>query len=233
MPFDYASVVFAYDMNTIVASGGNRYLKDFGASSFDFRFPGGAADPTPDLSGGLVFDGGDHLYYDGDLARFYAQMPTGAATLLYATTLTDSAVRTIFSCQSFGANNRGMLFGSQTAAIYGWYQWQNAATNPVIQPTGHAATRQHLCALTMEATPRFIRDGSQGTATWAAGAFGTCVYDPAIVPRIGSVPVGGQFWLGSMRYLCLLRGALHNDDLAYASRLMAEGVKPFCYRRAA
>ena len=232
MALEYRNVVFAYGMEYIFSAAGVRYLRDHGPNGFHFAFPGGAADPTPDLSGGLVSDGGDYLYYDGDLARFYAQMPTGACTILYAATLTSSASRTIFGCQSLGGgNNRGMSLTSATAAIYEWYQWRGDATNPAIQPTGHAATRQHRCVLTMETTPRFLRDESVGTAAWAGGAFGTCVYDPTIIPRIGATPAGGSFWLGSMRYLCLLRGALSNDDLAYASRLLAEGVKPFCWRR--
>jgi len=36
---------------------------------------------------------------------------------------------------------------------------------------------------------------------------------------------------GNLHYLCLMKGSVSSPDLAYASRLLAEGVKPFCWRR--
>jgi len=78
MALEYRNVVFAYGMEYIFSAAGVRYLRDHGPNGFHFAFPGGAADPTPDLSGGLVSDGGDYLYYDGDLARFYAAAPVVA-----------------------------------------------------------------------------------------------------------------------------------------------------------
>lgn len=232
MTVSYSDVVFAFDMNRIETILGVRYLFDYGPNQFSFAFPGGAADPTPTLTGELSFDGGDYLSYTGDLARFYTAMPAGSCTLFYATTMTTTGVRTLFSCESIGANNRGMRFGSATAAIYEFYQFQNTAALPAIQPTGHALSRSHVCAITMEATPRFLRDQSVGTAAWAGGAFGTCVYNAATIPRIGSTPGGGQFWLGPIRYLCLVRGAVASPDLMQLSRLIVEGsTKPFCVRQ--
>jgi hypothetical protein len=37
-------------------------------------------------------------------------------------------------------------------------------------------------------------------------------------------------WEGTGYYLCLLRGALSNDDLAFYSRLLMDGKKPWAVR---
>jgi hypothetical protein len=231
MTVDYNSVVWAYGMEDIFVSGGNRYLRDSGPNGFSMRFLGGAADPTPTLTGELSFDGGDYLYYDGDLTRYYNKMPTGALTFLCVTNQTTAATRVIFACELSGANNFGLRFAAATAAIYECYQMQGAAAAPAVQPTGYSITRPHLTALTIETTPRLLLNQQIGTAAWAGGAFGTCVYNTAVVPRIGSAPGGGAFWLGTMKYLALIRGAVSSPDLSQLSALLANGVKPFCVRR--
>jgi len=230
MAISPSDIVFAFDFSRVETVGGVRYLWDYGPNGFHFAFPGGAADPTPQLDASLSFDGGDYLFLPaGRLAAFYAQMPTREMTILCVTSVTTAATRVIFACELSGANNFGVRFAGATASIYEFYQMQGAAPAPAIQPTGYSLTRPHVTALTIETTPRLLLNQRIGTAAWV-GAFGTCVYNVAVVPRIGGAPGGGSFWLGSMGYLALVRNAISSPDMAQLSAMLAAGIKPFCWR---
>jgi len=236
-------VVFAYDFSRIETVGGVRYLWDYGPNGFHFAFPGGAADPTPQLDGSLSFDGGDSLALPAaSLARFYTQMPTGQWTAFVSTALITSAVGgspRLFSCWNStggGVNKgftiqinrptetiiRGMFIIGHGAA--GTDYIVGSVTPPTSMP-GHC-----VACWTNETTPRGLHEQAANAFSWGAGAYGTTVYDAAIVPRIGMDPAGTNPLTGRGGMLALIRGALSSADLAFYSRLIAEGTKPWCVR---
>jgi hypothetical protein len=232
-----SDVVFAFDMNRIESVGGVRYLWDYGPNGFHFAFPGGAADPTPQLDGSLSFDGGDYLSLPaGRLAEFYAKMPTRECTWLMRFIISPAAGASVllFSCYSMPAANRfGQVVRAYQASSVGLYQEQNSASSQAafIQnvPTG---TGHSIVAGTIEATPRGIGNGASATScVWGGGVFGTCVYDVAKAPLIGlDAAYAALPFTGRLSYLALLRGALSSPDMAQLSAMLAEGRKPFCQR---
>jgi hypothetical protein len=220
-------------MEDIFVSGGNRYVRDSGPNGFSMRFPGGAADPTPTLTGELSFDGGDYLYYDGDLTRFYAKMPPNECTFLVSTSLNSvtGGTQRVFSCETA---TRGIAFALVTTAPVdrSWIVSGTGAglrvyqTNAATTPLGRA-----LQIATYETTPRVLVNQAVIGGAWAAGAYGTTVYDAATVPRIGSQPAAAGFVVGRIGYACCIRGAISSPDMAQLSALIANGVKPWCVRR--
>ncbi len=236
----YQRVVFAYDFETVYASGGVRYLKDMGPSSFDMQFPGGAADPTIG-DGFFSYDGGDYLSLPaGQLARFYAKMPTRECVWLVTTALTNTGTAYVFSTfASGGGNNFGWYLGENPATaansmIVGWFNGTPAVSQARSNSTILGPGRKRSCSLTIETTPRLQIDSRIETSfAWGVGAFATCVYDVASTPRIGMTAAGGGPITGNVYYLCLLDTngwSLDYATMSTLSKLMRSGVKPFCGR---
>jgi hypothetical protein len=236
MTVPYSDVIFAFDFSRIESVGGVRYLWDYSPNGFHFAFPGGAADPTPQLDGSLSFDGLDYLALPAmQLARFYAQAPTGASTVLLWHT---PAVATgcVWSCWNSGGGgiNDGVVLLAQTAttAAPRFYQGQGGAGLPYIAGTlAHGMSWKRVVSYTMETTPRGLTDGTTNGAAWALDAFGAAVYDPVMVPRIGTHPSGAGGYQGRQYFLCWIRGAISSPDMAQLSAMIANGVKPWCVRR--
>lgn len=236
---DLEQVVFAFDFERIVSSGGVRYLWDYSPNGFHFAFPGGAADPTPQLDGSLLFDGTDYLALPAtQLTRFYSKMPTREHTWLCMFRSTADSNYYLWSCWDSGAGGthdgllllRGMA-GDDIQA----YQMQGGAGTPqatsgtgVVPPTTDVGF-----AFTVETAPRCMVRGARPSAIWTAGSFGTTTYDTTIVPRVGMNPNGGSPLVGRLSCLALIRGALSNDDLEAVSAAMMDGRKPFCWREPA
>ena len=228
MALDYRNVVFAYGMEDIFSVAGVRYLLDHGPHGLHAAFPGGAADPVPQLDGSLLFDGGDYLSISGAAqARFYQVAPTGAHTWLFV--CAGSGTSTVFSCWT--AAIRGLLV-LQLGNRMRFYQGQNGVTAYASTSASSTPdTKRVMFAACIEAAPRGVINEQADAVTWGVGAFGTTTYDSAIAPRIGMYPDGSWPFIGRLSYLCLMKGSVSSPDLAYASRLLAEGVKPFCWRR--
>jgi len=224
VPLDYASVVFAYD-GTVIASGGNRYLKDFGPHSLDALFPGGAADPVPQLDGSILFSGAQYASLAGAVqTRFYQVAPTAQFTWLLRLTASNGAV-----FASWDSTNKGMIVLQTTAGELRLYEGQGGAC-PYVLSALFPHGRHRAMVTTTEASPRSLLDQSVDNVTWV-GAYAAPSHDPTIIPRIGIYPNGTTALTGNLHYLCLMKGSVSSPDLAYASRLLAEGVKPFCWRR--
>lgn len=241
----YDDLIFAFDFSRIETVAGIRYLVDYSKNGFHFAFPGGAADPTPQLDGSLLFDGGDYLSLPAaQLARFYAQMPTAQWTALacagYITNAVGNSPR-LFSCwnSTAGGTNRGITiqFNVPIASVCRGMSIVGhglAALDYIIGALGapYMPLGRGVGCWTNETTPRGMQQQSNNVYTWGAGAYAAAVYDAAIVPRIGMDPAAtNPINTGRLYYLALLRGALSSPDLAELSRLMSEGVqKPFCIR---
>jgi len=231
-------VVFAFDFSRIETILGVRYLFDYSKNGFHFAFPGGAADPTPQLDGSLLFSGAQYLSLPAaTLARFYAAVPTGALTILVQFAQGDASNGALLSFNNGGGGGvwKGLLLSSSMAVgSYNLYAFQGAAGLPYTTALygTTAVGALHVLGITNEASPRAMRNQSRIVASWGAGAFGTIVNDTTIVPRIGDgVPLGGYNFVGRISHLALLRGALASSDLALYSRLIAEGGRPFCWRQ--
>lgn len=224
MTVSLSDVVFAFDMNRIESVGGVRYLYDYGPNGFNFAFPGGAADPIPDLSGGLVFDGDAYLSLPaGRLAEFYAKMPTGAYTWLLRF---SGAGGVPFACWD-GGNNGVIIL--QVGKALRFYQGQGGAMPYVGSPPA-VDNRTYTITVTTETTPRFFSDQAVATVGWVGGAFGVTTYNVATVPRIGSYPAGLTFLTGTLKYLALVKNAVGSPDMLDLNRMIRDGGKVFCTR---
>ena len=219
------NIVFAYSGATFVY-GGNTYVRDFGPNGFHMRFGAAGAAPVPQLDGSLLFSGAQYAYFDGDLTRYYAKMPTGENTLLLASKASAGAA---YACWD-GANSG--LLSLQTGQRIRWYTCSGAAMPYIATPTSPPVRNNTdivLC-LTIETTPRGLHNGAAIVPTWIVGGYGTTVYNTATIPRIGMYPNGAGQFNGTLSYLCLLRGAVLSSDMAELSAMMMNGRKPFCWR---
>jgi hypothetical protein len=242
MSVPLSDVVFAFGMEDIFSVGGVRYLRDSGPNGFHFAFPGGAADPTPQLDGSLSFDGGDYLSLPaGRLAEFYAKMPQPAQAYTWmcvggSTVLAADTAR-IFECYNLGGGGvkKGLILGYNTTTaaqrIYSYHFLGDAAWNSANTAVGSPSVfgQRSVLAMTIETTPRCLINQSTNVPAWA-GSFGNVAYDTAITPRIGGDPVGGSFLTGRLSYLALIRGAISSPDMAQLSAMLGNGFKPFCQR---
>ena len=237
MTVSFQDVIFAFDCSRIETVGGVRYLWDYGPNGLHFAFPGGAADPTPQLDGSLSFDGGDYLSLPAArLAEFYAKMPSAQYTFAVSTSMfpvTATAPR-LFSCESvIVAANYGIAITLLTTAVAG-NSWNICNSGAVVKfaqgPAGfYNNLRRSSMLFTMETTTRILDMASYAT-TWAAGAYGAPAYDTVTVPRIGTQPTGGGACTGRIHYLALVRNAISSPDMAQLSAMLAAGIKPFCWR---
>lgn len=228
----YTDVVFAFDMNRLFTEGGNTFLYDYGPSGFHFQFGAGAAAPTPQLDGSLSFDGGDYLSLPaGRLAEFYQRMPTRECTFLALTTrnaVTGGAPR-LFSCETA---THGLSFALHSTADPGrsWIVSGTGAGVRVYQTDASVILGGASFAATHETTPRYLVNQRIVGGAWVVGAYGTTIYDVASIPRIGMQPSAASAMIGRISFLSCIRGALSSPDLALYSRLIAEGVRPWCVR---
>ena len=234
MRVQFDSVVFAYSMEDIFVSGGNRYLRDYGPNGFHMRFPGGASDPTPTLFGSLSFDGNDYLYYDGDLARYYAKIPTAQYTWLAVLRPTALAA-SIWGCYGVSGPNRyGIALGTSAGAPPMRLQAIHLIGTGAIPQT--VSTRDNtnrgiVYAMTVETTLRGVLDGAVEAEAWIVGAYAPAVYLTTAAVELGRGAVGvWNPFSGTLSYLCLLRGAVSSADMAELSAMMCNGFKPFCVR---
>ena len=233
MTVSFQDVIFAFDCSRIETVGGVRYLWDYGPNGLHFAFPGGAADPTPQLDGSLSFDGGDYLALPaGRVADFYQKMPAGPYTLLFNYTA-NAAGSYFFSCiENLAPNWFGIAIGIEpvlgNTQVYNMIG--NATLPRVVGTLSSSVARRRVAALTVETTPRHVIDQSLATApTWTVGAFGAPSYS-AIAPRIGGAAVVGIF-NGTLRYFSIIRNAISSPDMAQLSAMLANGIKPFCWRQ--
>lgn len=226
MALEYSRVVAAWDMSTLTPNG---RLRDFGPSGIHMAFGAGAAAPVPQLDASMLFSGAQFFYAEAAAqARFYANAPTGAHTWLIL--CQGVSTGTIFSCWT--AALRGLLV-LQLSQLMRFYQGQGVTTFVATTASSVTDTRRSRILASIETTPNVLINGTRNAATWGLGGLGTTLYDTGVAPRIGMYPDGSYPFTGRLYYLCLMRGALHSDDLRDASRLMAEGIKPFCWRAAA
>lgn len=238
MTVSYNDIIFAYSFDRFFTSGGNQYMWDFGPNEFHMRFGAGAAAPTVTLTGELSFDGGDYLYWDGDLTRYYAKMPTGALTAVLAFA-SGGSTHYIYSCWDSGAGGTqdGILLlraGSGLSSSIQLYPMQGDATIPYVVDLVAGAVpepRQNVLCMTVETTPRMLCNNKLWVMGWAVGGMGTTSFNTAIVPRIGMNPNGGGPYIGTMSYLSFIRGAINSPDMASLSTQLANGSKPWCVRR--
>lgn len=236
------SVVFAYRMDDVFASGGTRYLRDHGPHGLHAAFPGGAADPTPQLDGTISTDGGDYLTLP---LRFYSVAPTGAHTWLFSfgSTAVAAAVPRIFSCwnSTGGGVDKGIMLcvdSTSEAQRVRAYQCQGAAAQPyVVSAAASPYVRgyQSAAVLTVETTPRGIHNDAVASYSWGSGAIGTASYDATVVPRIGMDPAATNALTGRGGYVALIDGAVSSADMAELSALMRNATSgtapwPFCWR---
>jgi len=237
MTVSFQDVVFAFDFSRIETVGGVRYLWDYGPNQFSFAFPGGAADPTPQLDGSLYFNAAPQYLSlpAGQLARFYAVIPTTELTLLLSYRADAGAGALWSNWNSAGGGlNKGISVLAQVSAAVAprFYQFQGGAPQPyLLGSIAHGLGRKNVLLYTMEAAPRGLTNNATNGAAWAVGAFGATVHDTAIVPRIGCYPAGVSGYTGAIYYLALLRGAASSQDLSSLSALLGQGVKPFCWRQ--
>ena len=225
-------VVFAFDMSRIETVLGVRYLWDYSPNGFHFAFLGGATDPTPQLDGSLSFDGGDHLDLPaGQLARFYATMPTRECTWFMKLTNWNGVGAYVFSSALL---NGGLYYGLSlnllSSTTMRCYQGKGTAGNDVVFYTPQPKLSSFVTAATVETTPRGLTNlANESTSGWIVGAFGTCAYNVAKTPTIGG-DVLVSLVNARMNYLALVRGALSSPDLSLYERLISEGQKPWCNR---
>lgn len=230
MTVKYSDIVFAYDFDRLTADG---RLFDYGPHGLHATPGAGAAAPTRQLDGSYYFDGGDYFYLAAaPMARFYSVAPTGAHTWLFATkmlSVTATAHR-IFSCETAVAGLAIIVVATASPTV----SWRISGTGAGLRQynTSAASVPLESCqfAGTYESTPRTLVSQAVVGGAWAAGAYGTTVYDAATVPRIGTQPTGGGAVVGRIYYLALLSGAVSSPDLAALSNLMRDGGKPFCWR---
>jgi len=236
MSVPLSDVVFAFDMNRLFTEGGNTFLYDYGPSGFHFQFGAGAAAPTPQLDGSLSFDGGDYLSLPAArLAEFYARMPTREYTFLLSGRHADTAANAVaFSCSNAGALGvwLGLAFQATPDGRLNQLIGQGGAAlpNATLASPSLIPNRSRVIVATNETTPRALVDQQTATVAWAVGAFGTASYGAAVVPQIGTSGFG-QSWIGPMRYAAIIRGAISSPDLSQLSRMLSEGLKPFCVRQ--
>jgi hypothetical protein len=235
MTVSFQDVVFAFDFSRIETVGGVRYLWDYGPNGFHFAFPGGAADPTPQLDGSLLFAWNSNLDLPvAQMARFYAAMPVGQHTYLSkVTNITPSGLHRIFSCEN-AASTRGLGLLYSVATDPGLeivLSGNGAVANQWASTAGTLPLGYNVVAATWETAPRNMINQRTVTGFWAAGGYAATAYDAAVVPRIGRHPSAGISILGRIHFLALIRGSLASSDLSFYSRLIAEGSqKPFCWR---
>lgn len=233
------NVVFAYRMDDIFVVGGNKYLRDHGPYGLHMRFPGGASDPTPQLDGSLYFDGGDYLYYDGDLARYYSLMPTDLYTWCACATATGNVA---------GASS--VIYSAYNAGSGGVYKGVSCALNTPSRPLARAlffhgtggVTATYLVQATVgyvssqytqsrvigsikptAAESIVIQNGVTVSTSWS-GAYASCVYDTTLTPRIGMHPNGSSATTGFICYVSLLRNLDRASDLAELSAMMLNAI---------
>lgn len=232
MTVAYNDLIFAYSFDQLTSGG---LLFDSGPLKLHATPGAGGAAPTRQLDGSYAMDGGDYWNLSGAVqARFYANAPTGAWTMLVKAQPTAAGTLALFDCYDAGGGgtNQGITF-----AVNGYTQWRaynfiGGGTSPRVDATHVAMTASRLIsmAVTVETTPRTIVENAVGTAVWGAGAFAAPSYDTTIVPRIGSAGFFALF-TGRVYYMALIRGAVLNADLGVLCAALVNGQKPFCVRR--
>jgi hypothetical protein len=230
-------LIFCFDMNRIETVSGVRYLWDYSNNGFHFQFPGGGADPVPQLDASLLFSGAQYLSLPAArLAEFYAKMPTSEWTLLLSSLFTVGTVSTrVLDAMNaagtrgfrldFGAADRLESYGRTIAA---------ASVGGIDAAVLPYANRRRVTAIrcvpavnyTVLTDQQFLQSGAPAYA-----AAGPIAYDAAIVPAIGGPFGGGGAQIsGRLFALALIRGAISSPDMAQLSAMLAESKKPFCYR---
>lgn len=232
------SVVFAYSGATFV-SGGNTYITDFGPNGFHMRFGAGAAAPVPQLDGSLLFSGAQYAYFDGDLTRYYAKMPTAQYTWLAVLRPTALAA-SIWGCYGeSGPNRYGIALGTSAGAPpmrLQALQLIGAGAIPQTVSTRDNTNRGIVYAMTVETTLRGVLDGAVEAEAWIVGAYAPAVYLTTAAVELGRGAVGvWNPFSGTLSYLCLLRGAVSSADMAELSAMMMNATSgtspwPFCVR---
>ena len=237
------SVVFAYSGGSYFTSGGNTYLRDHGPHGFHMRFAAGGAAPTPQLDGSLYFDGGDYCYFDGDLTRFYAQMPTTALSWLYVASQVAPAVNTVaFSCMNV-AGNRGIGFRYYNVSASGLIQMSMDSFNAAgvfgtafnaTALRGVGSTNAIAYSYTKNVKAIMLWDHKNVGATLGDNS-SPIAYDASAAPHVCGRPAGGANPRIRLYYLALLRGAVNSADLAELSSMLMGAVSgtnpwPFCGR---
>ena len=231
MTVDYKDIVACWDFDRLTPGG---LLYDYGPHELHATPGAGAAAPTRNLDGSYYFDGGDNFLLSGtSQTRFYANAPTGDMTILslVASQLAGGAY-TIVGAPAFIAGSfYGWEFDETAAGGSHVYHFIGDATLPqsaATAPTLVQNNSRHVVCTTVETAPRWMVQSSRVAASWVGGAMAPCVYWPATVPTIGSGI--SNLWIGNMYYLCAIRGAISNDDLAFYSRMLMDGKKPHCVR---
>lgn len=228
----YKNVVFAYSGDSYFVSGGNTYLRDYGPNGFHMRFAAGSAAPALQLDGSLYFLGVNYCYFDGDLARYYARMPTGAHTWLARFMQTFPGNHVLYGCDNGGAPWKGIFFGTNATTTAFEYQMQGTIATPNFSVTYKQPgyTNRSFC-MTVEAIPRAFDQCTPATpdplGAWSA-PFGTAVYDITQAPRIGMRPNTAWPYIGHLYYLALIDGAITTPELLDLSHMIREGEHPFC-----
>jgi len=230
VPLDYQRVVLALDFDRLTPGG---LLYDYSRYALHLTPGAGAAAPTRNVNGGFDFDGGDRFEMDAvTMARFYAAAPTGTYTVAGVVNLAASAAataRVVFDA-SVVAPRRGIALRWNIAGVIDAYQNNEFGFSAVQIASGGATGRRWAFVMTVQTAPTAMLNEQRINAIWAVGAFGTCIYDPAVVPQIGA-GASGSHWIGNMRYFLLYDGALTEPDQAVLMRHLVEGRAPFCYRR--
>lgn len=228
-------VVFAFDFETVASVGGVKYLLDRGPNGFHFAFPGGAANPTETLDGGYYFDNGDYLSLPvASMPRFYAAMPTGEHTWIFAFRASSLSIDAVFSCHGVtGGNSFGLMLLLLTNRMV-TYQMQGGVPQPYAQTAAGSygsAGPKYNGVLSVAATPVGSRNGLQDPLAWVAGAFGVTAFDTTFVPTIGKYATAASNYLhGTMYYLALVRGAVDLPTQLEIQQYLSVGRKPWAER---
>lgn len=230
MALEYERSILALDFDRLTPGG---LLYDHSPHALHMTFGAGAAAPTRNINGGYDFDGGDEFYMDATaMARFYAVAPTRQYTFAGVINLGATAAgvtRAVFDA-SVVAPRRGIALRWNVAGVLDAYQNNEFGFSAVQIVPGGATGRRWAFVITVQTTPTAMLEDQRIAAAWVVGAFGTCVYDAAAVPRIGAGASGSPF-IGNMRYFLLYDGALTEDDQRELMTHMVEGRAPFCVRR--
>lgn len=227
MAVDYQDVVMAFDFDRLTSDG---KLYDYGPYGLHATPGAGAAAPTRNLDGSYAFATVPQ-YFTLPMSWFTVA-PTGSHTWLFGFRAVASTNDMQFlSWEANGGNNYGILAFHSTTNTLRLYTLGGVPGTPEITvPCPISKRARHNAIVTVEASPRAVVDGARQTATWTIGAWTPPVYFGAAAPVLGY----GGGWTGtsnqSMYYTALIRGSLASSDLSLYSRLISEGIKPWCYR---
>lgn len=222
---------FFYRCRGIDLVGATPYMVDSGphglhAAMANFVAPAYGLVSMPDGRPGIQFNG--TTQYASLPLRFYDHAPTQEATLvLYGAHTHIANTATPFSCDnnSAGGTWKGLLYQTIADARLLLRRGQGGAALPTVDCT--AATpvpALRVMVASLASTARCHSNRAPCVTAWTTGAFGTTVFDPAIVPTIGARPILANYWQGPILTLGLFPWAFTASEAQYMTDLIQSGA---------